>query len=122
MSEKIFYTKEELKEFEAIINEKIKQAKEEYDRCAASLKENSSGGSDNYNFTEFGHDNQDREQLEYTMQRQKRFMISLENALVRIKNGTYGICRVTGKLIPKERLRVVPHATTSVEGKRMQGS
>ena len=51
--------------------------------------------------------------------RQEKFIQSLENALIRINNGTYGVCRVTGKLIPKERLRVVPHATLSVEGKLM---
>jgi hypothetical protein len=71
MSEKIFYTKAELKEFEALIHEKLHQAKEEYDRCANSLKEDNGGSADGYNFTEFGHDNRDREQLEYTMQRQK---------------------------------------------------
>ena len=121
MSEKVFYTKEELKEFEALINEKLELARAEYKRSAESLKEDNDGAADTFNFTEFGNDNRDKEQLEYNMQRQKKFMINLENALARIKNGTYGICKVTGKLIPKERLRVVPHTTTSMEGKRILG-
>ncbi|MEZ4685649.1 MAG: TraR/DksA C4-type zinc finger protein [Bacteroidia bacterium] len=121
MTEKVFYTKEELKEFEVLINEKLDQAKAEYNRCAESLREDNDGSADTFNFTEFGNDNRDKEQLEYNMQRQKKFIINLENALARIKNGTYGICKVTGKLIPKERLRIVPHTTTSMEGKRILG-
>jgi RNA polymerase-binding transcription factor DksA len=67
--------------------------------------------------TEFGNESQEKEQIEILLARQNKFILNLQNALVRIENGTYGICKETGKLIPKERLRLVPHTTTTVEGK-----
>jgi len=89
---------------------------------AKSLRESTGTSADSYNFTEYGNESREKEQTEILMARQQKFIVSLENALVRIKNGTYGICRVTGKLIPKERLRVVPHTTTSIEAKRNQNN
>ena len=100
-----------------IINKKIESAKEEHKRLSDSLKESAGGSADSYNFTEFGVESREKEQNEMLMARQKKFIYDLENALVRIKNGTYGICKVTGKLISKERLRIVPHATLSIEAK-----
>jgi RNA polymerase-binding transcription factor DksA len=69
---------------------------------------------------EEGSETMNREELSQLASRQEKFILNLENALLRIKNKTYGICRVTGKLIPKERLRLVPHATLSIEAKKMQ--
>jgi RNA polymerase-binding transcription factor DksA len=69
---------------------------------------------------EDGSETMNREELSQLASRQEKFILNLENALLRIKNKTYGICRVTGKLIPKERLRLVPHATLSIEAKKMQ--
>jgi DnaK suppressor protein len=68
-----------------------------------------------------GSDVLSKEEINQLAARQQKFVQSLENALIRIKNGTYGVCRVTGKLIPKERLRIVPHATLSIEAKNAQG-
>jgi RNA polymerase-binding transcription factor DksA len=69
---------------------------------------------------EDGSDTMNREELANLASRQEKFIQNLDNALMRIKNKTYGICRVTGKLIPKERLRLVPHATLSIEAKNSQ--
>ncbi len=119
-SEKAFYSRQELQEFEDIINKKLASAREEHQILADNLKESGGGSADSYNFTEFGGDSREKEQNEMLMARQKKFIFDLENALVRIKNGTYGICKVTGKLISKERLRIVPHTTTSIEAKLKQ--
>lgn len=121
-SEKKFYSKQELEEFRSIIHRKLANAKEEHKSLAESLKAYSGSSADSINFTEFGNESREKEQVEILMARQEKFVRSLENALIRIENGTYGICRITGNLIPKERLRVVPHATTTIEGKRMQKS
>ena len=118
--EKSFFTRQELQEFEDIINKKLASANEEHKRLADSLKESSGGSADSFNFTDFGVEGREKEQNEMLMARQKKFIYDLENALVRIKNGTYGICKVTGKLISKERLRIVPHTTTSIEAKLKQ--
>ncbi len=117
---KKFYGKQELNEFRQIINRKLDDAKSEHKRLADNLKAFSGNSADSFNFTEFGNESREKEQVEILMARQQKFIRSLEFALVRIENGTYGICRVTGNLIPKERLRVVPHTTTTIEAKRMQ--
>ncbi|RMG27803.1 MAG: TraR/DksA family transcriptional regulator [Bacteroidetes bacterium] len=118
-SEKKFYTKQELEEFRQIILDKLEKARAEHKRLADSLKAYSGTSADSINFTEFGNESREKEQVEILMARQYKFINNLEKALIRIENGTYGICRVTGKLIPKERLRVVPHTTTTIEGKTM---
>ena len=118
--EKQFYSKMELEEFRSIINSKLEDAQKEYKRLAESLKALSGVSADSYNFTEYGNESREKEQVEILMARQDKFIHNLDKALIRIENGTYGICRITGKLIPKERLRIVPHATTTVEGKMMQ--
>lgn len=119
-SVKKFYSKQELDEFRAIINEKLESSRNEYKRLAESLREFSGNSADSYNFTEYGNESREKEQLEILMARQSRFTDKLEKALIRIENGTYGICRISGDLIPKERLRVVPHATTTVAAKMKQ--
>lgn len=118
--EKNFYTKSELEEFRIIINNKLAEAREEYAELAASLKEANEMAAETYNPTDFGSDSTDKEQTEMFLARQKKFIDSLERALIRIENGTYGRCKVTGKLISKERLRVVPHTESSMEAKLKQ--
>ena len=118
--QKQFYGRRELEEFRKIINDKLGDARREYKRLAASLKAFSGASADSINFTEYGNESREKEQVEILMARQTKFIHNLEKALFRIENGTYGICRITGKLIPKDRLRIVPHATTTVEGKMMQ--
>ncbi|MCS7073279.1 MAG: TraR/DksA C4-type zinc finger protein, partial [Bacteroidia bacterium] len=85
-----------------------------------SLRDATETSADNFNPTEFGNDTYDREQTELFLAREAKFIDALERALIRIENGTYGRCKVTGKLIPKERLRVVPHTETSIEVKKQQ--
>ncbi|WNJ21431.1 TraR/DksA C4-type zinc finger protein [Pontibacter sp. G13] len=119
-SDKKFYSKAELEEFRGIINTKLDDARNEHKRLANSLKEFSSSSADSINFTEFGNESREKEQVEILMARQAKFIDKLEKALIRIENGSYGICRVTGELIPAERLRVVPHATTTVQAKLKQ--
>ena len=118
------YSDEELEEVRAIILEKLEAARKEYDylRDAVSYVNN---GTDDTSPT-FKHINEGAEALSKEeagamAQRQYKFIQNLEAALVRIENKTYGICRMTGKLIPKERLRLVPHATLTVEAKEMMG-
>lgn len=116
------YSDEELEEFRAIILDKLESAKHEY----AVLREAVTGvgnGTDDTNPTfkmiNEGAESLSKEEAGQLAQRQYKFIQNLEAALVRIENKTYGICRVTGKLIPKERLRLVPHATLTVEAKEM---
>lgn len=121
-NEKNFYSKAELEEFRQIINEKLDESKSEYKRLADSLREFSGNSADSINFTEYGNESREKEQVEILMARQAKFIDKLEKALIRIENGSYGVCRVTGKLIPKERLRIVPHATTTVDAKMSENS
>lgn len=114
--EKKFYTRQELDEFETLILEKLEGARDEYRRYQEVLRNNEATAAD----AEFGSESRDKEEAELLMARTNKFIVGLENAMIRIKNGTYGVCKETGKLIPKERLRVVPHTTTSIEGKRGQ--
>ncbi|MCG8388332.1 MAG: TraR/DksA C4-type zinc finger protein [Cytophagales bacterium] len=122
--EKTRYTDDELKEFEELINEKLEKAKGELKILKETLNKSNDEGTDatsgNTKVLEDGADTAERENLSQLAARQQKFIINLENALVRIKNGTYGICSVTGKLISKERLRAVPHTTQSIEAKLSQ--
>ena len=121
MSEKTKYTDAELEEFRIIINEKLAQAKADYDTLKASLM-NADGNdvsdtSPTFKVLEEGAATLSREEAGQLAQRQMKFIQNLQAALIRIENKTYGVCRETGKLIPKERLRAVPHATLSIEAK-----
>ncbi|MCC5936085.1 MAG: TraR/DksA family transcriptional regulator [Lunatimonas sp.] len=119
--EKTSYSQEELKEFEDLINEKLAVAKEELSQLKQTLSKSNDSGTDNTASTskllEDGADTLERENLSQLAARQQKFIINLENALRRIKNGTYGVCVDTGKLISKERLKAVPHTMHSIEAK-----
>ena len=123
MAEKTRYTDEELEEFRSIINEKLPLAKRDYDQMMRVLTNQDSNDVDDtsptYKALEEGSSAQSKEDLISMASRQQKFIQGLKAALVRIENKTYGIDRITGKLIPKERLRAVPHATLSVESKLM---
>lgn len=117
---KQFYSKAELEEFRLIIQKKLDESQNEYVRLKESLKEFSGNSADSFNFTEYGNESREKEQVEILMARQRKFADKLEKALFRIQAGSYGVCRITGELIPKERLRIVPHATTTVTAKMGQ--
>lgn len=121
-TEKTRYTDEELEEFRTIINEKLALAKRDYDQMMRSLMNQDGNDVDDtsptYKVLEEGSATQSKEELIQLAGRQQKFIQGLEAALIRIQNKTYGIDRITGKLIPKERLRAVPHATLSVESKQ----
>ena len=115
------YSDKELEEFREIINNKLKVARQSYNEAMATLS-NKSNNTDadtapTYHVREEGTEVLERENLIQKAQREYKFIQSLEAALVRIENKTYGIDRVTGELIPKDRLRLVPHATLSVATK-----
>ncbi len=115
------YSDEDLEEFRAIINEKLALAKRDYNQMMRQLM-NADGNdvddtSPTYKVLEEGSATQSKEELIQLASRQQKFIQGLEAALVRIENKTYGIDRLTGELIPKERLRAVPHATLSVASK-----
>ncbi len=119
--EKTRYTDAELEEFRQIINEKLEKAQKDYDLLRKSLS-NLDGNdvadtSPTFKVLEEGASTLSKEEAGRLAQRQMKFIQHLQAALVRIENKTYGICRETGKLIPKERLRAVPHATLSIEAK-----
>ena len=120
-AEKTRYTDEELEEFREIINEKLALAKRDYDQMMSVLMNQDSNDVDDtsptYKALEEGSTTQSKEELISLAARQQKFIQGLKAALTRIENKTYGIDRITGKLIPKERLRAVPHATLSVESK-----
>ena len=118
------YSDAELAEFKVIIEEKLAKAKAEYNTLRQVVMHN--GTNDIEDTTPSFRTVEDdgafqlsKEEASQMAQRQSKFIQNLEGALVRIENKTYGICRVTGKLIPKERLRLVPHATLTVEAKEM---
>lgn len=121
MIEKTRYSDAELEEFKALILDKLSVAKRDYTTMIASLMNVDNNGVDDtsptYKTLEEGASTQSKEELAMLTARQQKFIKGLEAALVRIENKTYGICRETGKLIPKERLRLVPHATLSIEAK-----
>lgn len=119
------YGDDELKEFETLIMKKLDKAREEFRILKETLNRNNDAGTDatsggNTKVLEDGAETAEKENLSQLAARQQKYIMNLENALVRIKNGTYGICTVTGKLIPKERLIAVPHTTQSIEAKMMQ--
>ncbi|MBV41611.1 MAG: molecular chaperone DnaK [Crocinitomicaceae bacterium] len=118
------YTDSDLKEFQSLIDDKLKTARENYDELQRALSHQDDNTthdtSPTFKMMEDGSETMSREETAQLAARQEKFIRNLENALLRIKNKTYGICRVTGKLIPKERLRLVPHATMSIEAKNKQ--
>lgn len=120
-NEKTRYSDAELAEFKAIIQFKLAKAKADYDLLRATITHSESNGTDDtsptFKILEEGAATLSKEESGRLAQRQYKFILSLEAALVRIENKTYGICRETGKLIPADRLRVVPHATLSIEAK-----
>tara|TARA_B100000508_G_scaffold141097_1_gene146958 strand:+ start:51058 stop:51441 length:384 start_codon:yes stop_codon:yes gene_type:complete len=124
--EKTRYSDKELEEFKEIINHKLKEAHEDLDLLKNSLSHKDDHGTDDtgrtFNMMEDGSETLSREEMAQLAARQEKFIQNLNNALVRIENKTYGICRVTGKLIKKERLKLVPHATLSIEAKNQQNS
>ena len=118
------YSDEELEEFRGIILEKLDAAKKEYNTLRKVVMHNGSNDIEDTTpsfktVEDDGAYQLSKEEASQLAQRQYKFIQNLEAALVRIENKTYGICRVTGKLIPKERLRLVPHATLTVEAKEM---
>lgn len=121
MAEKTRYSDEELEEFKAIINDKLAVARKDYGKMMKQLM-NADGNdvddtSPTYKVLEEGSATQSKEELMQQAARLQKFIQGLEGALIRIENKTYGIDRITGELIPKERLRAVPHATLSVASK-----
>jgi DnaK suppressor protein len=123
-TEKTRYNEIELQEFKTLIMEKIKAAREELMDLSSSISSSNSNGTDDTagssKTLEDGSATLEKESLNQLASRQKKFIDQLEAALIRIENKTYGICRETGKLIPKERLRAVPHTTLSMAAKMRQ--
>ncbi|HQW00161.1 MAG TPA: TraR/DksA C4-type zinc finger protein [Bacteroidia bacterium] len=123
-SGKTRYADSELEEFRAIINKKLEEARKELGLLQAQMHAANEHGTDDtastFKILEDGSDSLAKEEAGQLASRQKKFIEQLENAMVRIENKTYGVCRVTGKLIPKERLRAVPHTTQSIEAKLNQ--
>ena len=121
---KVRYSDKDLEEFRVLIENKIDKAKQDLDLLKSSYKNDGNNGTDDTSPTfkafEEGSETMSREANTQLALRQEKFIRDLKNALVRIENKTYGICRVTGKLINKERLKLVPHATLSIEAKNMQ--
>ncbi len=122
--EKTRYTDSELQEFKDLINSKLVEAEKDYSLLRNSLSLSDDHGTSDtartFNMMEDGSDTLSREEVAQLAARQEQFIQNLQSALVRIKNKTYGVCRKTGKLIQKERLILVPHATLSIEAKNMQ--
>ena len=124
MAEKTTYTKDELAEFRQLILAKIESAQDDLDVLRAATANDSDNGTEDTSPTfkqfEEGSSTLSKEENIKLAERQAKFIRSLNNALIRIENKTYGICRITGKLIAKERLKLVPHATLSIEAKKAQ--
>jgi len=120
--EKTRYTYEELQEFKEIILQKLEKAQKDYELYKSMLSHEDTNDiqdtSPTFKILEEGASVLSKEEIGRMAQRQLKFIQHLQAALVRIENGTYGICRETGKLISKERLRAVPHATLSIEAKQ----
>ncbi|MDR0363820.1 MAG: TraR/DksA C4-type zinc finger protein [Bacteroidales bacterium] len=123
-NEKVRYSDEELEEFRHIIMERLKKAKADLkmltDAYSVGNEQDTLDTSPTFKILEEGNQVMSKEENSRMAARQQKFITNLENALIRIENKTYGICRETGKLIPKERLRSVPHATLSMEAKMQQ--
>tara|TARA_B100001093_G_scaffold478808_1_gene507302 strand:+ start:2499 stop:2879 length:381 start_codon:yes stop_codon:yes gene_type:complete len=125
MSESLVrFSDADLQEFKGIITEKIQKAEEHLDLLHSAYKNDGNNGTEDTSPTfkafEEGSETMSKEANTQLALRQEKFIRDLKNALVRIENKTYGVCRVTGKLINKERLKLVPHATLSIEAKNMQ--
>ncbi|KAA6342660.1 General stress protein 16O [termite gut metagenome] len=122
MAEKTRYSDVELEEFRAIIEEKLELAHRNYEQLKLSIMNLDGNSTDDtsptYKVFEEGANTLSKEETMQLAQRQLKFIQALQAALVRVENKTYGICRETGKLIPAERLRAVPHATLSIEAKK----
>ena len=118
MTEKTRYTDDELQEFKEIILKKLEKAQSDYDLLRSNIINDGNDTSDTsptFKILEEGASTLGKEEAGRLAQRQLKFIQHLQAALIRIENKTYGICRATGKLIPKERLRAVPHATLSID-------
>jgi DnaK suppressor protein len=115
------YSEEELREFDELINQKLDATRAELTYIKETLSKKNDSGTDNTAGNskplEDGADTSEKENLSQLAARLQKFQIQLENAAIRIKNGTYGVCIDTGKLIPKERLRAVPHTQHTIEAK-----
>lgn len=126
MAEKTRYSDEELSEFKELIEKKLTDAREDLVLLKKSLSHEDDNSTDDtastFKMMEDGSETLSREETAQLAARQEKFIKHLEDALTRIRNKTYGICRVTGKLIRKERLRLVPHATLSIEAKNSQNN
>lgn len=118
------YSKKELAEFKKLIEQKLEKAYSEYEVFKGNISGDDDHGTNDtsptFKVLEEGSEVLSKEENAQLAVRQKKFIQHLENALLRIKNGSYGICRVTGNLISKERLRAVPHATLSIDAKKAQ--
>lgn len=124
MAEKTRYSDDELQEFKDIIMMKLEKARHDYEMLKAAINHSDGNDTDDtsptFKVLEEGASVYSKEQAGRLAQRQEKFIQHLESALIRINNKTYGICRETGKLISKERLRAVPHATLSIDAKKNQ--
>ncbi len=124
MAEKTRYSDDELEEFKQIILNKLDKAKQDYELLKSAVTQSESNDtqdtSPTFKVLEEGASTLSKEESGKLAQRQQKFIQHLQAALVRIENKTYGVCRETGKLIPKERLRAVPHATLSIDAKQRQ--
>jgi DnaK suppressor protein len=122
--DKIRYSDKELEEFRVLIEQKIEKAKKELELLKSAYMNDGDNGTDDTSPTfkafEEGSETMSKEANAALATRQEKFIRDLKNALIRIENKTYGICKVTGNLISKERLRLVPHATMSIEAKNKQ--
>lgn len=118
------YSDKELTQFKVLIEEKIEKAKKDLELLKSTYMNDGNNGTDDTSPTfkafEEGSETMSKEANTQLALRQEKFIRDLKSALIRIENKTYGICRVTGKLIKKERLTLVPHATLSIEAKKMQ--
>jgi RNA polymerase-binding transcription factor DksA len=118
------YSDKDLNEFKSIIDSKLKEAKEDLVLLKGSLSHKDDHGTDDtgrsFNMMEDGSETLMREEMAQLASRQEKFIKNLENALIRISNKSYGVCRATGNLIKKDRLKLVPHATLSIEAKKAQ--
>jgi len=122
--ERMRYSDDELLEFKELILKKVEDSKKDLELLRDTLSYNDDHGTNDttpsFKMMEDGSETLSREETAQLALRQEKFILSLESALVRIENKTYGLCRVTGKLIPKARLRLVPHATLSIEAKEQE--
>jgi len=122
---KVRYSEEELQEFKEIILQKLDKAQKDYELYKSMISHDDSNDiidtSPTFKVLEEGASVLSKEEIGKVAQRQLKFIQNLQTALIRIETGTYGICRATGKLIPKERLKAVPHATLSIEAKSNRG-